>query len=160
MNKRKKKFIENKREYWAIKNKPITKWCYVQTIILAVDRTTFEVIKIFYGTKELEYAINSRVSLKNEVTQASKGTLNKLINGWVIITFTKNEWEELITPEDVDAKIMDRLLTPTLKKMIKRLNKNIDKFTKFEQEKIMRLIHVIENPNVSNFHSMEIPELI
>jgi hypothetical protein len=122
--------------------------------LIALDPNTYEIVNVFNGIGELEFATNRKhlqaLVLKHINNQFGK-TGKPLIEGWIIVRITENEMDKM-TLEEYEKYILDQALDKIIILQLQRIREHLNSFITTDKHKIHQFLRNVESANPNNIN--------
>lgn len=151
-----KKYIKKKR--WKTIPKEIKKHFIFDSKpslnFIAIDPNTYQIVRIFKGVYELEFATN-RKNLQPLLHKYTRNQLGKsgspLLCGWIVVQLDDSELEGK-SLEQLQKIVQRKAIDKILMIQMQRIRDNLISFTQKEKELIFKFLSNAESPNVNDIN--------
>ena len=126
----------------------------VSNYFVCIDPHSYRVLRIFKGTKELEFEVNMK-NLQGRLYKYIRNDLGKnadpTLFGYIIIKLTEDELSDLSMvqlEELVQKKAIDKIILLQME----RIRININTLTEIEKQKTFEFLSNVESPNPTDIY--------
>jgi len=122
--------------------------------LIAIDPNTYQIVRIFRGVYELEFATN-RKNLQPLLHKYIRNKLGKagspLLCGWIIVKIDDSDLENK-SLEQLQKLVQRKAINKIVMIQMQRIRDNLKSFTQGEKELIFKFLANAESPNKNDIN--------